>query len=442
MSSPSTSSPALRIALWGLVLAFLAWWQGPGFVRDLRPATGHLNDFFQDWASARFHLDGIPVYGNQEEAVRRYLDLTVKREKGDLFLEKNAHPPTSILLFLPFAFLDYYTACLVWNLLSLATLPLSFWLICRQLRFTIPAWVVIPLTALFLVCGPLREQNAYGQFNLVLLLLLAGGWAAERSGHPLLGGALLGVATALKLFPGILFLPYLLRGHWRVLIGGAIAGAALTGLALAVLGVTAFEDYIQDVMPYVAGLRDSWLNASLPGFFTKLFDRLRGGTTPLLHSPMLAKALTIASTLLVLVMLTAISLRARSRTAFDYAFSTTLVAMLLVSPVTWPHYFLLLLLPALLLWRDLPADGWSRPVFYAGLVCLWISPLWYWKPMVGATAQTWHRMRAEPWQTLTALSFITYGLIALFVVSVWAAWRARDNGDGADSRPKATASME
>jgi hypothetical protein len=49
--------------------------------------------------------------------------------------------------------------------------------------------------------------------------------------------------------------------------------------------------------------------------------------------------------------------RAQSRYERDHAFATCITAMLLVTPIVWDHYLLLLLLPVALLWASLPTSG-------------------------------------------------------------------------------------
>jgi hypothetical protein len=94
--------------------------------------------------------------------------------------------------------------------------------------------------------------------------------------------------------------------------------------------------------------------------------------------------------------------------------------MLLVSPIAWDHYFLLLLLPAALLATTLPSHGARWYAFCSCLAVLWLTPELYYRLAAffrpaGAAA--------SPWQTLTVLSVQTYALLGLFVL---AAGCARD----------------
>src|SRR5207253_2522977 len=187
----------------------------------------------------------------------RYLGYQ-RQPRDRFFLEVNAHPPTSVLLAVPLARLDYPDAFLVWSLSSLAALAASVWLVVRHLRIPFSVWALAPALTLLLACNPFRQQMNQGQLNLVLLLLLTGVWVADRSARPGWAGALLGAATAIKLFPAFLFLYFLLRRQRRVVAAGVLSFAVLTGLTAALLGPATYRCYVEEVLPQVAQFRDWW----------------------------------------------------------------------------------------------------------------------------------------------------------------------------------------
>src|SRR5262249_406963 len=150
---------------------------GPSFVTSLYPPREKILDFFQEWASARNWFEGLPVYEHQGTTMQRYLGFEAR--PGTFGIERNAHPPTSVLLALPFGRLDYSGAFLAWSLLSLATLPASIWILLRQLKLTVSLWALVPAVTLLLACNPLRQQVNQGQLNLILLFLVVTIWAAE-----------------------------------------------------------------------------------------------------------------------------------------------------------------------------------------------------------------------------------------------------------------------
>src|SRR5581483_464651 len=57
-----------------LVVAAGLWIRlGPAYAEKLRPGTDPTPDFFQDWASARNHRGGLPVYSPQATTIPLYL---------------------------------------------------------------------------------------------------------------------------------------------------------------------------------------------------------------------------------------------------------------------------------------------------------------------------------------------------------------------------------
>lgn len=388
----------------------------PSFVTHLRPQRHEILDFFQEWASARNYFEGLPVYTQQEITMLRYLDY--RKKSWEFGIAYNAHPPASVLLALPLARLDYSDAFLVWSLASLAAGAVSGWLVVRQLDLRFTLWTLAPTLALVLVCNPFRQQMNQGQLNLILLLLLTGTWAADRSGRPAVAGLLLGLATAIKLFPGLLFVYYLLRRRWDVFGWGVFGFVLVNLLTAAILGVEAFESYIQHAVPGVRVYTDWWPNISLSGFWLKLFDGRGGRVIPLWYAPTLARVAIVLSWLVVLTLLAWAVLRARTPADHDVTFGLTLIAMLLLSPVTWDHYCVLLLVPVVIFWRRVPRRTIARVLFWFGVIVLWLTPMVFWYPLTGARLETWMVMVAAPWQTLTALSLPCYALIALFAVGL------------------------
>ena len=349
---------------------------GPDFVRNLRPARAYILDFAQEWTSARNYFHGLPIYAPLEVSYGEYLGY--ERRPGEFFLERNAHPPTSVLLVLPLAGLDYPDAFLVWSLVSLLALVLSGGLISRQLAIPLSVWTIFPVATLLLVCNPFRQQMNQGQLNLVLLLLLTAVWAADRTGRPAWAGVWLGLATAVKLFPGFVFLYFVARRQWRSVFAGGVSFLVVTGGTVLVLGPETYRAYVEDVMPVVAVYRDWWPNASLLGFWAKLFDGRGGKVIPIWHSPGLMVGAYLLSAGVIVAVVGWIAFRAKSRAEQDLAFSLTLTGMLLVSPITWDHYFTLLFLPLAILWVYLPGVGLRRAGFWVVVVFLWLSPLVYW----------------------------------------------------------------
>jgi alpha-1,2-mannosyltransferase len=456
--------PAGRKWLWLALALFACCLQGPRFLASLRPPPGEGVDFFQEWASARNYFTGLPIYMDMPSAVERYLGYRVDPSAG-LTIAHNAHPPTSILLALPFATLDYPDATLAWNLVSLACFAVSLFLVGRELHIPFVAWSVLPLVTLLLLCAPFRQQVNQGQLNLVLLLLLTGTWVLERRGRPAWAGALLGMAMAIKLFPGFLLVYFAVKRQWKALAAAVATFLAVTALTAALLGPGAYRDYIAEVLPSLRQFQGGWNNASLVGLSTKLFappavdmevlatpppepppgdernlvtDRMPVFLTrPLWRSQPLAWSCALFLCAGVAILVAWLVHQAQSRPECDHAFGLALIGMLLVSPVAWDHYFLLLLLPLTLCWQQLPPRTWARVSIFAIVIALWLSPFDVWGVFLPLSLiqgrQVWGE--ASPLHTLTVLSFQLYGLLGLFILETVLLRRLRTTVVAGSHRP-------
>jgi hypothetical protein len=430
------------VVLWAGLAGLSVWWHGRAFLHAFRPPDDRFMDFMQEWVSARNLLAGLPVYMDQKESLFLHTGARAVRSLG-LFMQYNAHPPPSIWLAVPFARLDYPSAHLAWDLVMCLTLPVTLALLGvrlgRQgdepdadrmgtcgvfaglagLRFS--PWVLLPAVALLLVCNPFFVQVLQGQLDLVLLLLIVAAWALDRAGRPWLAGAAVATAAAVKLFPGFLFLYFLLRRDWRALLSGALTFAALSGVTALFMGLDAYRTYAGVVVPGLEKWQSSWINDSFLGFWSRLLaPRAESQALPLMTAPRLCLALVALCDLVVLLLLGRLIWRARTRADCDRAFALSVTAMLLVSPITWEHYFLLLLLPVAWLWLHLPAEGPARWAFRAAVFVLWLPPSWFFALVLGRHALSdWMSMpAAAPWQTLTAISLPFYALLTLFVLGV------------------------
>ena len=444
---PFSAWPNERRWIWLTVAGWILLLRGPAFIENLQAKSQEVvPDFFQEYDSARNRLEGLPVYGDYHEGVRRYLGLQIDDRRSLVVV--NAHPPTSILLALPLAKLDFAHAFLTWNLISLAALAASLSIVQRQLEIRFSVWSIAPLVAMLLLCFPLWEQCRLGQLTLILLLLITGAWAAERSGWLWLAGVLLGAATCVKLFPGFLFVYFALRGRWKIVGAGAATIVCLTGLTAIVLGPDAYRSYFFTVLPEIQWFRVGWNNNSVWGFWSRLFDpspeheRNRSLTEPLYYSPILAKVLSLISSALIVGVLAWTVRRVPRRLLApqpgtsphaadgrplpqgrgdedgnagrgqwsDLTFALAATVMLLVSPICWEHYLLLMLAPLAIVWINLPASRFGRALFLAIVAAFWLGYPLTW------TAFGLNGRVATPVHSLGILSYQFYALLGFFAL--------------------------
>ncbi len=161
---------------------------------------------------------GLPVYTHHATSIPRHLGVPFDAASG---INYNAHPPTSVLLALPLARLDYPDAVLAWNTISLVAFLISLGIVAVALP--VPRSLFLPVLALLTFCHPLYGSVYQGQLTLILVLLVTLTWALDRSGRPNAAGIVLGTAAAIKLFPAYLVVYFAARGQLRPLLAAVLS---------------------------------------------------------------------------------------------------------------------------------------------------------------------------------------------------------------------------
>lgn len=280
-------------------------------------------------------------------------------------LHHSPHPPLNLLLVVPLAGLAASQAAALWDGLMLGALCLALALLWRELASHAAAPWLFGGLLLLVVWPPVLDTWLEAQIGPLILLLLVLAWRARRRGRGFEAGAWLAVATLLRLYPVLLFAYPLLRREWRVAAGGLATGAALTALTFPVLGPGEYLAYALREAPASSA---EWVNdahnVALRGW---LGDWFVGNNTiaPVWLAPGVVAPLAALGTLAMLTVLLWRGWQARTAPpgsgADDLAWLLAVPAALVISPLAWPHYFDVLILPGAVLLAMLArrAAPWS-----------------------------------------------------------------------------------
>jgi Glycosyltransferase family 87 len=189
-------------------------------VHTMPRAWGKLNtDFPNYYLSARIAHEG-------SDTARLYEWVWLQREKDHRALDARLIglvpiTPFSTLVMWPLTGLAPLTAKHVWLLVNLALLVPLCWLLRSMTELPYRRIALV-----FALSFPLHRNLLYGQFYLLLLLLIvAGCWAYLRE-YYVMAGVLVALAAAAKIFPVLFFIFFLQRRAWRALVAGAVTGMA------------------------------------------------------------------------------------------------------------------------------------------------------------------------------------------------------------------------
>jgi alpha-1,2-mannosyltransferase len=317
--APGGSVAALRRAVSGLlvlaslVAAVVLHMRHPDALVTMLPSADmrelHV-DFDTFWHSAVALVAGNDVYDTPAKLT-------------------NLNPPLLTVLFVPLAWLDALTAYRVFAVFTLLLVAAAVLAVARELRLSRTA-TALALVAV-LASSPLHGTLVLGQIYPLLLAGLVAGWIAERRGRPVLAAVLYGVTVALKPSLAPLLLLLAVQRRWEPLRAGIAAAAVATLAGVLVAGPSSGIEWLK--IAFSEPVPDTVDNASLPGL------AVRFGVPPVFG--MLLGVVVLAGTLAWI---------GRNRDRIDPAGTApwaVLAAGLLLSPIAW-HNYLLLLFPGAL----------------------------------------------------------------------------------------------
>ncbi|MGB6689837.1 MAG: glycosyltransferase 87 family protein [Terracidiphilus sp.] len=345
-------------------------------VHSLPRAWRSLNtDFPNYYLSARLAHEGF-------DTARMYEWTWLQREKDHRAIDIRIIgllpiTPFSTLVMWPLAALRPLTAKHIWILTNLVLLVPLCWIVRSMTGLT---WQRIALV--FALSFPLHRNLLYGQFYIVLLVLIAGACWAYLRGHHALAGVLVAIATACKLFPALFFIFFLRRRAWRALASGAITGAGCAAASVAVFGWNVHRTYLREILPWA--LRGEGLppyataSASISSVLHYLFlAEPQWNPHPWRNSPLIYALLLPTIQMAALapaILLIRLGDRSESRILLEW--SALLVAALAVSTIPASYNFVLLAFPVCVLTAIL-----LRRKKYSWLVLLLITYLGIGLPM-------------------------------------------------------------
>ncbi|MDA8219580.1 MAG: glycosyltransferase family 87 protein [Dehalococcoidales bacterium] len=343
MSKPKTTGrvnlPNLAIVLVGLAALGLI---AVSFTRliDSLSSPSSATDFTQYYLAARAVLEGRSAYSDlAERAVAA---------GTQMWTDSAPYPPVFQLIMLPFAGMEYGMAWWSWSLLSLACIGLAVLVIYRTIGLRIPLAALPLVTAALASFAPLHHQVLFGQVTGLLFLLITFTWFFYRRGWYGAAGWLLGLTCALKPFPAPLALYFLRQRNWRALAATGASFVLFTLLGAFPLGPGQILTYYRDILPKLSQYYDGLGNASVFGLVYKapvVLPEDPAGQV-LAFFPQSAVAAVLALAVLVYALRGCDRQPSNGRTA-DMEISALIPAILLASPITWPHYLVFLYLPGL-----------------------------------------------------------------------------------------------
>lgn len=255
--------------------------------------------------------------------------------------------PIIALLFTPFSELNKRGAIIFFTILGgLAVLATCYFLVKLTKVF---GWKRIAIIGLFVVNGPLYHSLWYGNLTHFVLLFLLGAVFCLEKKYEFWLGVLLAIAALIKLPLLLLCVYFTMRKRWRVIMGFGTALSIIVGLSLLLFGLDLHLAWLHHIGQFSGKPVSAYNVQSVDGFLARLLynnDDFRnwnpievGWHFKVIRYTLLS--LLVGATTWVCWR----SKQPQTSEVENLEFSIVLCLALVISPISWTHYYLFLLLP-------------------------------------------------------------------------------------------------
>lgn len=225
---------AFQYGLLLLLIIFVVW-------RGIIPAFTHIDtDFPNYYTASRILLDG-------KDISRLYDDvwfLQQTNQYGMEFGRFGPFPPATVFIMVPFAWASPMLALQLWTALNIILLIAVILLL---MKITHKDWLCCALIVLASGIG-LVNNFRFGQFYIILALLIMLGYYWWEKRQPYLSGIALGIGTVVKYFPVIYFFNLAEKKEWKTFFAGIATIIILIGAGVWIIGVEAHRQFISSVL--------------------------------------------------------------------------------------------------------------------------------------------------------------------------------------------------
>ena len=314
--------------------------------------TYNNRDFLQYYLLAKAVVSGINPYLPLDQLANIFLG------NFQFFTHPAPCTPFLTILFIPWSSLNVIQfSTLLFIIEMLVLLLVAYFL--PKLWDGKASWMVTGITFIILIAwNPVANDLSYGQLSILLTALLLTSLLALKKQHHIQAGVLIGLTVAIKLITWPLIIYLAIKKDWRTLLSSLSTALGMNLIAMFIIGIKPFFDYYLHVSSQVFSAYEGTLhNFSLMSIGYRLFEGTGSNVfsnfisaPPLIYLPQLAFVL---SGLLVIIFLAWGVWHASRSINLDTAFAIMICVIIITSPVAWEHYFIMLIIPLVVLFRSL-----------------------------------------------------------------------------------------
>ena len=315
------------------------------------PATYQDRDIFQEYLMAKALVSGVNPYLPLNELAQMFIG------KFSFLPHPAPYPPFIAILSTPLLLFSINNVIIVWFIIELVCLIAIAVMLTTLWRGRVDWVQAILVLFLLLSWYPVMVDLLYGQLTILITTLLLVALLALRKDKKILAGLVIGLSVAIKMFTWPLIIYFALKKDWRTLISSCLTAFGLNLIALIAMGIGPIMDYYLRVTMQVSVIYHSFLkNYSLWSIGYRLFAGTEptGGNyisaPPLVNLPKLAPF--VSAGLAAAFLLAGLFWAVRSKDR-DIAYSIIVCVIVAISPISWDHYYVMIIISLAVLWLNL-----------------------------------------------------------------------------------------
>jgi Glycosyltransferase family 87 len=341
--------------------------------------------------------------------------------------------PIFSTIFIPLSVLSKKYAIILFGLLGLITIILSYFKIIKIVNvFSFSNARLIGI--LFLANGPMYHSLWYGNFSHFLLGLVLIIYILLENKRDFWVGAASAALVIVKPLFILLLIYFLLRKKWLALGGFGISLLAIIGTSIVMFGWDLHLAWLHHLSYFSGKVVIAYNNQSLDAVLGRLLliksDYASNAWEPMVLSGGFKVVRYILMSLLVggVILVSWLSKAPKIIEEENLEFSIFLCLALLIAPISWTHYFLLLIVPFSLYLSNKLAIPQGR---------MWSSIIWLSITLTSLPVATWVVLRfptqGSPISLFYSKFWISHyflGAILFLGVMLAARWHATKNRHG------------
>jgi hypothetical protein len=303
------------------------------------PAQWHRRDFSNYYESAWAMRHGIDPYSTNLTPIGAQLGLETN------WLVHASETPPFLLCFEPLTRMRPRVAFWIWTAINFSALAIAMYLLLVRRR-GLSGRTALLLAALMLMSAPVNLNLYWGQSQLLVLALMVAAMREMERDRDGAAGLLIAAAALLRAYPLLLVGYFVIRQKWRAVIFATVGIAAGGFATIAILGLPQTLSFIHGAL---------WLtdyrvvnrvdNLSLGPFVSRMFWSLTG-SAPGSSADWIRRAAIATADVAVLGLTIRATLADPDRRDPDWRiYSLWIAAAIMLTPVGWHHYLVLLAIP-------------------------------------------------------------------------------------------------